>query len=60
MLTSLYYYDSVTRVVYKRFVKVQVTEAQLSDSDSSTNNKPDKSPPHEQKSTQKGELEATN
>jgi hypothetical protein len=37
-------------------VEVQIAEEQLSDSDASTGNKSDKSPPHEQTNTQK-ELE---
>jgi hypothetical protein len=35
-------------------VEVQTVEAQLADSDSSSGNKSDKSPPHDNKSTQKG------
>jgi hypothetical protein len=37
-------------------MEVQIVEAQLSDLDSSTSNKPDKSPPHKQKSTKKEAL----
>jgi hypothetical protein len=40
-------------------VKVQAVEAQLSDSDSSAGNKPDKSPPHKQKIIKKKYSEVT-
>jgi hypothetical protein len=43
----------MTGVPRWEFVEVQVVEVQLSDSDSSTGNKSDKCPPHEQRSTQK-------
>jgi hypothetical protein len=58
----LYYYDRLTGARRWKIVEVQIVEVQLSDSDSSTGNKSNKSPPHKEKGTQKevGSSEATN
>jgi hypothetical protein len=52
---GLCYYDRLAGATRWELVELQL-EAQLSDSDSSTGNKSDKSPLHEQKSTQRGVL----